>query len=200
MSKIKEKIKNGILKENWDYVCDAYFLLTGEKISPPKKSVDINSFNKRNLYDYLKKDCGMNFLLPIGEYKIEDLRLIYEYRDTPQESGGQDFEKRSNWIELEYGATYSDIGETNASPQPEYTFISNKKAARALNIDKKPIDVVLRDFPTYGDEKRSTTSRTRTRQTVSARCRKCNKVSKINPAIAIRGTDNEQTYICEGCG
>lgn len=192
MSKIAQKIKNAINKQNWEDVCDAYYTLTGEKISPPKteKIIDVNCMSKKQLHAYLKNELKLDFISSITNYDIADLILIHK------EYTSGEIKESSTQVEHVSNNPDSDI---NASPQPQYTFISKSKARNVLNGDKSPIPITLKDFPSYGDEVKSNVTRGRRSQLVSATCRKCNKTSRVNPLVLIKGTDNERTYICEGC-
>lgn len=191
MSKIAEKIKKAVSSQSWQDVCDVYFSLTGQKISPPKteNAVDPLGMNKKDLYAYLKNTMKLDFLLKITSYELDDLRLIYE----------SNINRSDEAVAVEYVEEHVDLSDVNASPQPEYTFLAKSKAARALNNDRVPINITLKDFSTYGDEPKSTVPRNRASRLVSARCKKCNKVSKVSDLVVIKGTENERTYICAGC-
>ena len=205
MSKIAQKIKNAVAKQSWDDICLIYYTITGEKISPPatQVTVDPKLMSKRQIYSYLKNDLKLNFLSQMKDYDLKDLMLIYQEHSEEQKSTDST-SNNAQEVEVVYtennGEPEYDNVNINISPQPQYTFISKSKASKILNGDKQPIQMTLRDFPSYGDEGKSNIIRARKRNLVNARCRVCNKNSQVSPHVIIRGTENERTYICEGCG
>lgn len=202
MSKIVKKLEMAVSNQNWQDVCDAYKLITGKEIFPPKteNQVDLSSLNKKDLYKLLKQSGKVPFIGPIAGYELDDLRILYD--SYIKESFFLNDEVKSvNAATVDSELPFVESVE-NYSSQPDHTYISKKNAHKILNIDKKPIRFVLSDFQKYGDEPNPTVKAPRINTNiVEARCRKCNKTAKVNKAILIRGIqENERTYICEACG
>lgn len=193
MGKITDNIKNGILTKNWNLICDSYFRLTGEKVEVPEDTapatvIDPFTMNKKDLYKYLTVDLECR-LGPMKSYQLDDLKVILTASletDEPKLVAA------------------NKINESeNASTSPEFTYVPPQKKDRVLNMDKKRLPVNLNDFPSYGDEGKSKVERNRASAAaikVNATCIRCKKSAAVNPAIIIKGVDNnEKNYICEKC-
>ncbi len=59
-----EQIKGGILENNWQYICDGYEAMTGEKLPvPPQESLTVDNL-KQTIINVLKNDPLMLAQLP----------------------------------------------------------------------------------------------------------------------------------------
>jgi hypothetical protein len=210
MSKIAKKLELAVLNSNWQDVCDAYELITGKKIypkvtTPTEKPLD--KLNKKELYSLLKKSEAITFdLKPISEYDFDDLKILYdssikEFFFKENKSDTEETEIQESNIYFSNSSNELPEDNQNYSPQPQHTYISKKNQHKVLNCDKQPIRFVLKDFDTYGDEPAPKVKQTRVNASmVQAKCRRCGKTARVNKAILIRGTnENERIYICGAC-
>lgn len=197
MSKIKSLLKSSLENARWDDVSKAYFLLTGENLTVKEITKDPLSMKKRELYNYINEN--IRTLGAFSDYEIEDLRLIYTEHIESSPSNTGNIKASSKTIVYNVDSVLTAPSQVNMSPQPDISYISPKRAANMLNIDKQSITVELNDFDSYGDEPPPKQKNKRQRFTVTSKCKFCSKVQSLDPVLTY-GVGNERTHICEKCG
>lgn len=185
MAKLTDQLEEYIRAGDWSGVCAVFKKLTGRDVEPPKtapKTKSPEQMGKKELYTLLSK---AQKLAPMKEYTLEDLREMVSLQEMETEEDG------------EITTIRPVSGKKNISPNPDFTYIPEGR--NPLNMDKRKMKPVLRDFKTYDDEGGSKIARNRKKDSVRATCRECKKSADIHPSLVISGIDNEKTYICPKC-
>lgn len=181
-----EMIKAGIVNDDFELICNAYYKLTGEKIAKAKKKFDPAKANKKQLYDEIKKH---NSKLPaIAEYTVSDLREMYKiYSDTPSVYDIDNIDTYINDEEKKADKTVKNSG----------TFVFKKD--RLLVGDKKNIvdklKVTPRDLTSIKEAEFVEKEYRPPQEKIQIQCDLCKRSAEVLPIFVT----SERAGFCDNC-